>query len=230
MNRSEWDKTLEFGERHALERDALAASLPGDKRNVEETPKNDLEPSLLTATRDTQEGRYYKTRHGFDRLALIDPVKSKRVPHLQTRSTAFCDRCQRRLLIEVHTGTVTTSLELRGILCDQRTLKRYGSAAAGGRRLRCDNPRRILVQHFIKTLSNIFCKKPQHKIAILLQQSILTPVTPVCFGAGKMLLPVQLNSYARPRKVPAIGVLPGEMAANYLIRNLETGGADTPRI
>jgi hypothetical protein len=50
------------------------------------------------------------------------------------------------------------------------------------------------VQHIIKTLSNIFSKKPKHKIAILLQQSILTPVTPVRFGAGKMLFPVQLNS------------------------------------
>jgi len=55
------------------------------------------------------------------------------------------------------------------------------------------------VQHFIKTLSNIFRKKPQHKIAILLQQSILTPVTPVCFGVCEMLFPVQLNSYARVR-------------------------------
>lgn len=39
-------------------------------------------------------------------------LKSKRIPYLQKRSTAFWDRCRRRLLVEVHPGTVTTSLEL----------------------------------------------------------------------------------------------------------------------
>lgn len=66
------------------DRDALAAyygtgfrrqSLPGDERHIEEIPKNDLEPCLVNATRDTQKGRYHKSRHGFALLALINPGK-----------------------------------------------------------------------------------------------------------------------------------------------------------
>jgi hypothetical protein len=56
------------------------------------------------------------------------------------------------------------------------------------------------VQHFIKALSNIFREKAKNEIAVLLQQDILVPVATVRFDAGKMLFPVQLNSYAR---VPA---------------------------
>ncbi len=50
-------------------------NLPGDERRIEEISKNDLEPSLVSATRDTQKGRYHKTRHGFALLGLIDPLK-----------------------------------------------------------------------------------------------------------------------------------------------------------
>jgi hypothetical protein len=55
------------------------------------------------------------------------------------------------------------------------------------------------IQHFIKPFSNIFCKKPKYKIAILLQESILSPVAPVRFHSGKMLFAVQLNRYSRIR-------------------------------
>jgi hypothetical protein len=66
------------------DRDALATyygagfrrqNLPGDERRIEEIPKDDLEPSLVSATRDTQKGQYHKTRHGFALLGLIDPLK-----------------------------------------------------------------------------------------------------------------------------------------------------------
>ena len=66
------------------DRDALAKyygarfrrqNLPGDERRIEEIPKDDLEPSLVRATRDTQKGQYHKTRHGFALLGLIDPLK-----------------------------------------------------------------------------------------------------------------------------------------------------------
>ena len=49
------------------------------------------------------------------------------------------------------------------------------------------------IQHLIKPFPNIFCKKPKHKIAVLLQQKILSTVAPVRFDAGKMLFAVQLN-------------------------------------
>jgi hypothetical protein len=67
------------------DRDALAAyygagfrlnALPGDERHIEAIPKNDLEPSLVQATRSTKtKGRYHKTRHAFDILSEIDPSK-----------------------------------------------------------------------------------------------------------------------------------------------------------
>jgi hypothetical protein len=66
------------------DRDALAAyygqgfrrqNLPGDERHVERIRKEDLEPSLVSATRDTKKGPYHKARHGFALLALIEPRK-----------------------------------------------------------------------------------------------------------------------------------------------------------
>ena len=50
-------------------------SLPGDEGHVEQIRKDDLEPSLVNATRDTKKGPYHKTRHGFALLALIQPSK-----------------------------------------------------------------------------------------------------------------------------------------------------------
>jgi hypothetical protein len=52
----------------------LARSLPGHA-NIEEVPKDELVRRLEHASRNTQKGRYHKTRHGFALLALIDPQK-----------------------------------------------------------------------------------------------------------------------------------------------------------
>lgn len=52
-----------------------ANALRGDEHRVETIPKDDLEPSLTQATRDTQKGGYHKTRHAYDLLAKIDPQK-----------------------------------------------------------------------------------------------------------------------------------------------------------
>jgi hypothetical protein len=50
--------------------------LPGRRDDIESVPKGDLEPGLKQATRDTRtKGQYHKTRHGFDLLAKVDPVK-----------------------------------------------------------------------------------------------------------------------------------------------------------
>jgi uncharacterized membrane-anchored protein YjiN (DUF445 family) len=56
------------------ERGFLINSLPG-RANIEEILKRDVERALDHATQPTLKGRYHKTRHGFDLLALIDPRK-----------------------------------------------------------------------------------------------------------------------------------------------------------
>jgi hypothetical protein len=54
----------------------LANSLPGSPINIEAVLKDDLEPKLKHASRQTKtKGEYHKTRHGFALLALIDPQK-----------------------------------------------------------------------------------------------------------------------------------------------------------
>ncbi len=54
----------------------LANSLPGSPGNIEAVRKDDLEPSLKNATRQTKtKGEYHKVRHGFTLLATIDPLK-----------------------------------------------------------------------------------------------------------------------------------------------------------
>ena len=55
------------------------------------------------------------------------------------------------------------------------------------------------VQHLVKPFPHVLCKKSKYKIAVLLQQSILTPVAPISFGARKMLFTIQLNRYTRIR-------------------------------
>jgi hypothetical protein len=52
-------------------------ALPGHA-NVEEIPKRDIQQGLNHATARTQKGRYHKTRHGFELLALVDPVQVRR--------------------------------------------------------------------------------------------------------------------------------------------------------
>jgi hypothetical protein len=59
----------------------LASSLPGNI-NIEAIPKDDLEPKLKRASKPTQKGEYHKTRHGFDLLGKINPVKVENAsPH-----------------------------------------------------------------------------------------------------------------------------------------------------
>jgi hypothetical protein len=59
----------------------VAKPLP-KRSNVEEIPKDALEPALQAATRHTPRGTYHKTRHGFDLLEKIDPSKVRqRAPH-----------------------------------------------------------------------------------------------------------------------------------------------------
>ena len=61
----------------------LANSLPGRPTNVEAVPKDDLEPKLKHASGPTKtKGEYHKTRHAFELLARIDPVKVEEAsPH-----------------------------------------------------------------------------------------------------------------------------------------------------
>jgi hypothetical protein len=49
-------------------------SLPR-RRNVEDIPKDDLEPKLRAATRATQKGEYHKIRHAAPLLERLDAVK-----------------------------------------------------------------------------------------------------------------------------------------------------------
>lgn len=54
----------------------LANSLPGSSTNIEAVSKNDLEPKLKHASKPTKTKKeYHKTRHGFELLVKIDPVK-----------------------------------------------------------------------------------------------------------------------------------------------------------
>jgi len=51
-------------------------ALRGDERNVEAILKDDLEPRLIGASKDTKtKGRYDKGGHAFDILAEISPAK-----------------------------------------------------------------------------------------------------------------------------------------------------------
>ncbi|MGA2890455.1 MAG: DUF4276 family protein [Terracidiphilus sp.] len=54
----------------------LANSLPGSPTNIEVVLKDDLEPKLKHASSPTKtKGEYHKTKHGFELLGKIDPVK-----------------------------------------------------------------------------------------------------------------------------------------------------------
>jgi len=56
----------------------LANSLPNNP-NIEAIAKDDLEPAMKRATKQTKtKGEYHKVRHGFPLLALVDPVKVER--------------------------------------------------------------------------------------------------------------------------------------------------------
>lgn len=50
--------------------------LPGRPDDIEMIRKDDLEPALVRATRDTRtKHTYHKTRHGFALLEMIAPAK-----------------------------------------------------------------------------------------------------------------------------------------------------------
>ena len=53
------------------------------------------------------------------------------------------------------------------------------------------------IQYAIQILTKIFCKKPQDKVAVLLQEAILSAVSSVRFGVGEMLFSVQFNNEAQ---------------------------------
>ena len=61
----------------------LPHSLPGTAANIETIRKEDIEPALKKATRNTRtKGEYHKIEHGTALLALIDPAKvEKASPH-----------------------------------------------------------------------------------------------------------------------------------------------------
>ena len=61
----------------------LAKSLPGSPTKIEAVRKDDLEPTLIHATKKTKtKGEYHKINHGSALLALIDPSKvEKASPH-----------------------------------------------------------------------------------------------------------------------------------------------------
>ena len=53
------------------------------------------------------------------------------------------------------------------------------------------------IQNAVQIFTKIFCKKPQNKIAVLLQETILSAVSSVRFGVGEMPLSVQFNCEAQ---------------------------------
>ncbi len=54
----------------------LPKSLPGSPTNIEAIRKEDIEPALRSATRNSRtKGEYHKIDHGSALLALIDPAK-----------------------------------------------------------------------------------------------------------------------------------------------------------
>lgn len=62
-------------------REFRVGSLPS-RKDIENIPKDDLVPALERATRNTKKGRYHKTRHAFEILAVISPDKvQQRSPH-----------------------------------------------------------------------------------------------------------------------------------------------------
>jgi hypothetical protein len=58
--------------------------LPGNT-DVEQIPKDDVESRLAAATEPTKKGKYHKTRHAPDLLAMIDVSKLRSV-------SPACDR------------------------------------------------------------------------------------------------------------------------------------------
>jgi hypothetical protein len=62
------------------------------RRNLEEEPKDGLEPSLKAATKGTKKGEYHKIRHCPDLLERTDPSKVRsRCPHCRDLFNALCD-------------------------------------------------------------------------------------------------------------------------------------------
>jgi hypothetical protein len=53
------------------------------------------------------------------------------------------------------------------------------------------------IQDSVQIFAKIFCKKPQNKIAVLLQEAILSAVSSVRFGIGKMLLSIEFYDEAQ---------------------------------
>jgi hypothetical protein len=54
-----------------------ASAIPRNP-DVEQIAKDDLEPCLKNATRDTTKGEYHKTKHAWKILQSIDPDKVRR--------------------------------------------------------------------------------------------------------------------------------------------------------
>ena len=69
----------------------LPSSLPG-QANIELIPKQDIFNSLKDASRKTRKGEYHKTRHGFDILASIDPVRVRAASYHMNRLLAVLER------------------------------------------------------------------------------------------------------------------------------------------
>jgi hypothetical protein len=61
-----------------------ANALPS-RKEIELISKKDVAVGLEKATKHTQKGAYHKTRHGFDVLATIDPLKVEAVSPFATR-------------------------------------------------------------------------------------------------------------------------------------------------
>ena len=60
-------------------------------------------------------------------------------------------------------------------------------------RQRSDNP----VQNLIETLSHVFRQEAQHEVAVLLQQNVLPPVSPIGVGVIQILATIQFDRYPR---------------------------------
>jgi hypothetical protein len=57
------------------------------------------------------------------------------------------------------------------------------------------------IQDAVQIFAAIFSKKPQNKIAVLLQEAILSAVSPVRLGVGKMLFSVLNSTTRRARRL-----------------------------
>ena len=52
------------------------------------------------------------------------------------------------------------------------------------------------IQYLVKVLPRVFGQESQHKITVLLEQSVLPAIPPICLSVGEMLRAVQFDDHS----------------------------------